>query len=296
MKKPPVRESEEIVLDTKRGRIAGIRWPDDDAPKVLCTHGWLDNAASFVPLAAWLNQLDVVAIDFAGHGRSDHHPPMAPYYFTDYLWDLDAALEELGWPTCHLVGHSLGAGVASMYAAAAPDRVRSLTMLDALGPISESPVKLGGRLQKSLQSIRNGPRPAKTYDSVEEMVKARQAKSDLPDEPARLICTRSAQQVGNHFEWTYDPALQWVSPILVSEEQVLAYLGTITAPILSITATPLAPFVSQEKFEARKRALPHGHHELWPGHHHLHMDQAEAVAARVQSFILAKDPTFGKAP
>jgi len=291
-----VREAEEIVLDTKRGRIAGIRWPADGAPKALCLHGLLDNAASFIPLAAWLGDLDVVALDFVGHGRSYHHPPVAPYYFTDYLWDLDASLDELGWPSCHLVGHSLGAAVASLYAAAAPERIRSLTMLDALGAISESPAKLGGRLQKSLQSVRNGPRPPKPYDSLEDMVRAHQAKSDLPAELARLICTRSARQVGDHFEWTYDPALQWVSPIVISEEQALAYLGAITAPILSITATPYAPFVDQQKFEARKRAMPHGCHELWPGQHHLHMDQAAAVAARVQSFVLEQDPSFGNEP
>ena len=296
MKSAPARESEDIVLDTPRGRIAGIRWPSEGAPKVLCTHGWLDNAASFVPLAPWLDQLDVVAVDFAGHGRSEHHPAIAPYYFTDNLWDLDAALDGLGWQSCHLVGHSLGAAVASMYAVAAPERVRSLTLLDALGPISESPAKLAERLHKSLNSVRSGPRPRKPYDSLEAMVKARRANSDLPEDAARLICMRAAQQVGDHFEWTYDPALQWVSPIVISEEQALAYLGAITAPILSLTATPFAPFVSQKKFEARAKAMPHGKHEILSGHHHMHMDQSKAIAARVQPFILEQDASPGKTP
>jgi len=293
MKKTAARAAEEIELDTERGRIAGIRWPLEGAPKVLCHHGWLDNAASFAPLGACLGQLDVVAMDFAGHGRSYHHLPEAPYYFTEYLWDIDAALDELGWHGCHLIGHSMGAAAASMYAAAAPERIRSLTLLDALGPVSEPPAKLGGRLRKSLQSIRNGPRPRKPYDSLDDMVKARRANSDLPEEAARLICERSAQQEGDHFEWTYDPSLQWVSPVLLTEEQALAYLATIEAPVLSITATPFAPFITQAKYEARTRAIPGGHHELWPGHHHLHMDQAPKVAARVQSFILEHEAKSG---
>ena len=294
-RKTPARASEEIELDTGRGRIAGLRWPVEGAPKVLCLHGWLDNAASFAPLGSSLAGLDVVAMDFAGHGRSYHHLPEAPYYFTEYLWDIDAALDELGWRGCHLVGHSMGAAAASMYAAAAPERARSLTLLDALGPISESPAKLGGRLQKSLQSIRNGPRPRKPYGSLEDMVKARRANSDLPEEAASLICERSARQEGDHFEWTYDPALQWVSPVLLTEEQALAYLAAIEAPVLSITATPFAPFITQQKYEARAAALSHGHHELWSGHHHLHMDQAPKVAARLRSFILEQEARSGTA-
>ena len=296
MPKATARAVEEIELDTERGRIAGIRWPLEGAPKVLCAHGWLDNAASFIPLGPWLTRLDVVAMDFPGHGRSFHRSPESPYYFTEYLWDIDAALDELGWPSCHLLGHSMGAAAASLFAAAAPERVRSLTLLDALGPISESPAKAGGRLRNSLESIRKGPRPRKPYDSLEDMVKARMANSDLPADAARLICERAARQEGDHFEWTYDPALQWVSPVLMTEEQALAYLATIEAPVLSLTATPFAPFVTQQKYEARARAIPHGRHELWPGHHHMHMDQSQKVAARVQSFILDVEMQRGKSP
>jgi len=288
------RTPEELDLDTERGRIAAIRWPREGAPKVLCAHGWLDNAASFIPLGHCLDQLDVVAMDFPGHGRSFHRPPESPYYFTEYLWDIDTTLDELGWPSCHFIGHSMGAAAISLYAAAAPERIRSLTFLDALGPISEAAAKLGGRLRKSLESIRKGPRARKPYDSLEDMVKARQANSDLPAEAAQLICERSARQEADHFEWTYDPALQWVSPILMTEEQALAFLATIEAPVLSLTATPFAPFISKAMYEARARAIPHGHHEIWPGHHHMHMDQSQKVAARVQSFILEQETRRGK--
>jgi pimeloyl-ACP methyl ester carboxylesterase len=271
---------------------------------VLCVHGWLDNAASFIPLAQHLRNmdpealdpealgleaLDLVALDLPGHGRSDHRHPSAHYYFMDYLWDIDAALDALGWSSCHLVGHSLGAAILSLYAAVSPHRVRSLVMLDALGPMSEQAADSTARLRRSLDDFRSGARPKKAYESIEDMIKVRQANTRMAHEPARLICERSAEHHGTHYEWTNDPALYWVSPILMTEEQVLDYLGHITAPVLSLTATPYAPYVKEEKLKARCAVIAHGRHLLQEGGHHFHMDQPGEVASAVGSFILEQE-------
>jgi len=284
----------EIRLDTPHGQLAALHWSVPTGAPVLCLHGWLDNAASFVPMSAYLHGMDLVALDLPGHGRSYHRHAAAHYYFIDYLWDLDAALDALGWHSCHLVGHSLGAAVASVYAAAAPDRVRSLVMLDALGPIT-APAEGGTeRLRKSLQSIRSGPRRIKSYPSVEDMMKTRQLNSELDDASARLICERASRRLDNHFEWRTDPALHWVSPVLLTENQVLDYLRHIEAPVLTITATPFAPYVSEEKYKMRSAALPRARHEMRPGHHHFHMDQSESIAEEVLSFILEHESTREK--
>ena len=49
------------------GTLEGLHWSRPGAPKVLCLHGWLDNAASFVPLSPFLKDFDLLALDFAGH-------------------------------------------------------------------------------------------------------------------------------------------------------------------------------------------------------------------------------------
>ena len=299
--------TEEIRLHTPLGTLAGLRWSTPDgAPHgtassvpVLCVHGWLDNAASFIPLAQHLRNmdpealdlvaLDLVALDLPGHGRSDHRHPSAHYYFMDYLWDIDAALDALGWSSCHLVGHSLGAAVLSLYAAVSPHRVRSLVMLDALGPMSEQAADSTARLRRSLDDFRSGARPKKAYESIEDMIKVRQANTRMAHEPARLICERSAEHRGTHYEWTNDPALHWVSPILMTEEQALDYLGQITAPVLSLTITPFASYVSEEKLNARRAVIAHGRHLLLEGSHHFHMDQPAEVASAVGSFILEQE-------
>ena len=301
----------EIRLHTPLGTLAGLRWsaPPGSAhgsahssahssagsTPVLCVHGWLDNAASFVPLSQNLHGMDIVALDLPGHGHSYHRHPSAHYYFMDYLWDIDTALDALGWSSCHLIGHSLGAAILSLYAAICPRRVRSLVLLDALGPMSEPASGSTARLRRSLDDFHSGARPKKAYDSIEAMIKVRQANTRLAHEPARLICERSAEHHGAHYEWTNDPALYWVSPILMTEEQALDYLGHISAPVLSLTATPYAPYVNEEKVKARCAAIAHGRHLLQEGGHHFHMDQPAELASAVGSFILEQEQAQAQA-
>ncbi|MFW5926442.1 MAG: alpha/beta fold hydrolase [Wenzhouxiangella sp.] len=122
-------------IELCRGSIAGLHRPGGGA-RVLALHGWLDNANSFRALVEVLEDCDLVAIDFPGHGHSQPRPPGTRYHFDDYVFDVVAVLDDLGWPRCHLLGHSLGGAVASVVAGAAPDQVRSVTLIEGLGPLS----------------------------------------------------------------------------------------------------------------------------------------------------------------
>jgi pimeloyl-ACP methyl ester carboxylesterase len=289
-----MQRAEEILLETPLGQLAGLRWKTEGAPPVLCLHGWLDNAASFLPLAEHLAGLDIVALDLSGHGLSEHRHHTARYHFIDYLWDVDAALTALGWESCHIVGHSMGGGVSTLFSAASPAHVRSVVVLDGLGPISSTGAGTTKRLRKSMTVMRRERNPLRPYDSIDEMVRARLGVSDLSIDAARLLCERSARHVGNHFYWRTDPALNWVSPIVLTDEQVLDCLRNIEAPLLSWLATPYASWYSEDKIRARQAATRYGRHETIEGHHHFHMDVPEKVAGIIQSFILENDQTPGE--
>ena len=79
---------QEVTLDTARGPLAALRGGDPSGPKLLCLHGWLDNAASFLPLAPHLAGFDWVALDLPGHGASSHRAPGYDYAFADWLHDV----------------------------------------------------------------------------------------------------------------------------------------------------------------------------------------------------------------
>ena len=136
------------------GTLEGLHWSRPGAPKVLCLHGWLDNAASFVPMSSFLTHFDLLALDFAGHGFSSHRPETSRYYFPEYLYDTDFALDEMGWDRCHLIGHSMGAGAASCLAAAVPERVDRLVMLDAAGVYTLPANHAARQLCLSMKSVR----------------------------------------------------------------------------------------------------------------------------------------------
>jgi len=282
-------QAEDIQLDTVLGRRAGLHWRRPGAPRVVCLHGWLDNAASFVPLAPLLDKLDILALDFPGHGFSEHRHQTARYHFIDYLWDVEEVLNTLQWEDCHLIGHSLGAAVAAIYCAGAPERIRSMVLLDTLGPISVTTESSTDRLRRSLYRNRLERRPQRQFSSIDEMVAARRGYSDLSEAAARLICERSAHKVADHYEWRSDPALNWISSLVMTDEQALNFLRQIEAPVLSLIATHQSPWSSSAKIETRKQAIAHSRHETVTGHHHFHMDEPEKIAETIQTFILAND-------
>jgi len=73
--------------------LAAQCWGAEDKPLLLALHGWLDNSNSFAPLAEKLmNDYRILAIDWPGHGLSEHRPGRYPLHWIDYLYDLEQLL------------------------------------------------------------------------------------------------------------------------------------------------------------------------------------------------------------
>lgn len=283
--------AEEISLPLPWGSLAGLHWPRPGQPRVLCLHGWLDNAASFIPLANHLAGFDLLALDFAGHGRSSHRPATSRYYFSEYLYDLDAALEILDWDRCHVIGHSMGGGLACHLAAALPERVERLVLLDAIGSLTNPADQTAQRLRRSCLSVRKEGRQSsklRPYPTIAAAVAARRRDSRLSEQAARLLCERSLEHTGNHYQWSTDPRLNWHSPVLLTDDQVLDLLAAIHAPVLAITSAKVIDYLGEDMMQRRLAAVGDCEHIAVDGHHHFHMDQAEAIEASVSEFLQAE--------
>src|SRR5690349_15211801 len=139
----------ELAIGLPHLTLAARAWGDPRLPKLLALHGWLDNAATFDLLAPLLcEHFHIVAIDFPGHGRSGWRPAGTWYHYVDYLNDVLAAADALEWPRFGLLGHSLGGAVASALAAACPERIELLLLIEALGPLATDASRALELLQK----------------------------------------------------------------------------------------------------------------------------------------------------
>ncbi len=105
------------------------RGPVDGRPMVFL-HGTGDNARTWDLIAPHLaSRFRVIALDQRGHGKSGWAVPPA-YRCGDYMLDLSALIDSLGLNGMILLGHSMGALHASLYAALNPGRVSALVHVD----------------------------------------------------------------------------------------------------------------------------------------------------------------------
>ena len=276
----------EIALDSPRGELAALRGGTPGGPRLLCLHGWLDNAASFLPLAPHLAAFDLVALDLPGHGASAHRAPGYDYAFADWVHDVLDAMDALGWAQADLLGHSMGGAIASAVAAAAPARVRRLALVEALGPISGDPGQAGQRLRDAVAARRAiAPRPTRVIPDIDTAVAARLAASKMTPEAARLIVERNLRPVEGGLAWRSDPRLTLPSALRMAEETVQSLLRSIEAPVLVIAADPSPPYFTAPVREARLACLANGRAIVFDGGHHLHMEQAARVAQPLLDFL-----------
>ena len=255
--------------------IALESWGDPAAPRVVILHGLLDTGAAWGRVACGLEGFHVLAPDARGHGRSDHVGPGGIYHFADYVRDLDALVEHLG-PPLHLVGHSMGATVASMYAGLVPENVRTLTLIEGLGPPSEDDGAAVARFRQHLLQMRDPPAPSRVADLDEATARLQRVNPGLTDEQARAIAERNTDDRGGGRVWTWDPLHRTRSPIGFDLDRYFEMLRRILAPTTVVLGTESwyrAVDRLPERIEACRAELV----EL-PGGHTPHLDHPEELS------------------
>lgn len=245
---------------------------------VLFLHGWMDNAASFEPLIAEMATLNsafrYISLDLPGHGHSSH-AKSGFYPFHDYLDVLNQVMGQLDTPV-HLVGHSMGALIASCYSAAFPEHVLSLTQIEGYGPIFEPEHNAIARLKKGIQSrqrILNKPR--RLFPDIAPMLAVRAAGTGLSEEQVAPIVYRDAKEDKFGWQWRHDPKLKADSLYRMSElhaKQVIGLLPDSNLLILGKTG------FEQLAFHFNSHANPTTQLIEVEGGHHCHISNPEPIA------------------
>jgi len=234
-----------VIRGIRHGRRGGDPW--------LFLHGWLDNAAAFIPLLPCLQKhigpdADLVAVDMAGHGRSDHLGEA--YLLVDYAADVLLIADALGWAEMSLVGHSLGGYAASLAAGTQPDRIKRLVLLDIIGPNGRPSEDAPAVLAKSVSWVAERSTGAKAggsrlrvFPTVEEAAKQRSEKNiggPMTLSNALLIASRGVVPANGALEagfvWASDPRLLRPSLQELTPSVAVAFLRKIKCPTLVLTS------------------------------------------------------------
>jgi pimeloyl-ACP methyl ester carboxylesterase len=270
------------------------RWGNDAAPKIFMLHGWMDVSASFQFVVDCLaRDWQVLAPDWRGYGLTDRSGADC-YWFPDYLGDLDAILEHYS-PNepVNLLGHSMGANVAAIYAGVRPERVARLINLEGFGLPATKPEQAPARYAKWLAELRE-PAGMRPYATLAE-VAARLQKTNprLTDERAAFLAQHwAAQNERGEWEILGDPAHKLTNPVLYRVEEVLACWHAIAAPVLWIEASETEALRWMGQKDAARAEIDRRiaciadvrKATVERAGHMLHHDQPEAVARLMEGF------------
>lgn len=117
--------------------VAGIRLHYDlvgEGEPVALLNGVMMTAQSWAfQTSALRSRYRCVLHDFRGQLLSDK--PEEPWSLEDHAADLGALLDHLGIESCHVVGTSYGGEVGMLFALAAPERVRSLSVISSVSEV-----------------------------------------------------------------------------------------------------------------------------------------------------------------
>lgn len=264
-------------------------WGDAALPPLLALHGWLDNAGSFALLAPLLaDRWRVIALELPGHGHSDHLPAGVHYHFVDYIRCVLAAADALELQRFALLGHSLGAGIAALVAAAAPTRIERLHLIEGLGPIGDDGAHTLKRFRDALLPQQSASRPLRLFRNLEQAISARTVASGLRPELARPIVERGLFETtlpadgqtlaSTGWNWRSDPRLTRSTPLRAAESQIHALLRGIEASTTLLLAQPSTPYLPSHPMQLRAACVAHITVSHMEGGHHLHLEHPLAVA------------------
>lgn len=287
-------KSKDLLIPVCYGYLHAKDWGPSDGVPVLAIHDWLDNCASFDNLVPLLNpSFRVVALDLVGHGASSNLPRGYQYSHQQFVQDVDCVLDYLGWNSCAVLAHGVGATMALYYAGLRPDvctGVVSLSMSDSVNthpghmlPTLVQYIEASGSLdyQKAGQEAMEG--------AVRDLVDV--TGGSLDEDSARLLLS-AEDEAGQTLPLAVLSRCLKVYTLAEAKKDPLTVQNTMTlyrGPLLMVSAKDWSDDDEEGMLRIcedffRTSCEPFVKLDV-EGTHHVHLNNAHRLASHVNDFL-----------
>jgi pimeloyl-ACP methyl ester carboxylesterase len=217
-------------------------WGNPKEETYVFVHGVRDQGRSWDQFISALIERGLaighaVAIDLRGHGDSEWPSTSRGYQHEDFLTDLAGLLKHLDKETLTIIGHSLGGSMCLLYAAAFPEKVKRMVLLESVGPFARKDEEVPDIVAERLKG-RNYVEIPFPHESLEAAAKALQKTFPLiPDDAALHMARHGTSYKGGRYRWKHDPILRYRTTTAMSEGQIEAFIRRLVCPILFVYGT-----------------------------------------------------------
>ncbi len=286
----PQREPRRVRHAIRGADYSVLEWgPVDDAP-IVWLHGWGDCAATaqFV-----VDALDdgrrIVAPDFRGFGES--RVEAASYWFPDYLADLDALLSIYS-PNAPavLVGHSMGANVAGLFAGTMPERVAAFVNIEGFGLANADPDTAPSRYREWIEAGRD-PADFSEYADFGALADRIAKRNPAMDRArAEFVARAWGSEQGGRVRLNADPRHRLPNPVLYRRAESEACWRRVTAPVLLVSGSESAFARGDDvRLDATPMPFPDAEPVTIEGAGHmLHFEVPGELAGQIEAFLTAR--------
>jgi pimeloyl-ACP methyl ester carboxylesterase len=180
-------------MDRKSISVNGESWvyleanAGEGKPTVLMLHGFAAEKDNWVRMARGLKNYHIIAPDLPAHGES-FYDSNAYYGFDRQSLRLGDFIGAMGLSKFHVVGNSMGGGIAGLYAYRNQGKVLSLGLIDAVGFYGDE----SSDVEKVLEGSKRNPLIVRERADFDTLIEYAMHKPPFMPWPAANVLARRA--------------------------------------------------------------------------------------------------------